>query len=105
MTAFGLSRTRAALLVVDIQERLLQAMPADDAARMLRNTAILIRAADLLGLPTVVTQQYPPDDVVGRDYYLPTGHGAERAIADRLPRLRRLVRGTAADEVSEESNE
>jgi putative ATPase len=53
----------------------------------------------------VVTQQYPPDDVVGRDYYLPTGHGAERAVADRLPRLRRLVRGTAADEVNEESSE
>jgi putative ATPase len=42
----------------------------------------------------VVTQQYPPDDVVGRDYYVPTTHGAERAVADRLPRLRRLVRGT-----------
>jgi len=53
----------------------------------------------------VVTQQYPPDDVVGRDYYLPTGHGAERAVAERLPRLRRLVRGTAADEVNEESGE
>src|SRR5436305_3846535 len=53
----------------------------------------------------VVTQQYPPDDIVGRDYYLPTGHGAERAVAQRLPRLRRLVRGTAADEVNEESGE
>jgi putative ATPase len=53
----------------------------------------------------VVTQQYPPDDVVGRDYYLPTGHGAERAVADRLPRLRRVVRGTAAEEVTEESGE
>ena len=53
----------------------------------------------------VVTQQYPPDDIVGRDYYLPTGHGAERAVAQRLPRLRRLVRGTAVDEVNEESGE
>jgi len=53
----------------------------------------------------VVTQQYPPDDIVGRDYYLPTGHGAERAVAQRLPRLRRLVRGTAMDEVNEESGE
>ena len=33
----------------------------------------------------VLTQQYPPDDLVGRDYYQPTGHGAERAIAERLP--------------------
>ncbi len=45
----------------------------------------------------VVTQQYPPDDVVGRDYYRPSPHGAERAIADRLPKLRRLVRGGPAD--------
>ncbi len=42
----------------------------------------------------VVPQQYPPDDVVGRDYYVPTTHGAERAVAERLPRLRQLVRGT-----------
>jgi putative ATPase len=50
----------------------------------------------------VVTQQYPPDDAVGRDYYQPTGHGAERAVAERLPKLRRLVRGTPVDEVTEE---
>jgi putative ATPase len=41
----------------------------------------------------VVSQQYPPDAVVERDYYLPSGHGAERAMAQRLPRLRRIVRG------------
>ena len=26
-----------------------------------------------------VAQQYPPDELVGRDYYEPSGHGAERA--------------------------
>ncbi|MEJ2857291.1 MULTISPECIES: replication-associated recombination protein A [unclassified Saccharothrix] len=41
----------------------------------------------------VLTQQYPPDDLVGRDYYVPTGRGAERYIAERLPKLRRVVRG------------
>nr|WP_246038013.1 replication-associated recombination protein A [Saccharothrix texasensis] len=41
----------------------------------------------------VVTQQYAPDDLVGRDYYQPTGRGAERVLADRLPRLRKAVRG------------
>ena len=41
----------------------------------------------------VVTQQYPPDGLVGRDYYRPTTHGAERVLADRLPKLRRVVRG------------
>ncbi len=42
----------------------------------------------------VLTQQYPPDEVVGRDYYRPSGHGAERAVAERVARLRRIVRGT-----------
>lgn len=41
----------------------------------------------------VATQQYPPDDLVGRDYYEPTANGAERDIAARLERLRRIVRG------------
>lgn len=41
----------------------------------------------------VVTAQYPPDDLVGVDYYRPTRHGAEQEVADRVPRLRRLVRG------------
>ncbi len=44
----------------------------------------------------VVAQQYPPDELVGRDYYRPTGHGAERALAERVPRLRRTIRGEAA---------
>jgi putative ATPase len=41
----------------------------------------------------VLAQQYPPDDLVGRDYYRPSTRGAERAVAERLPRLRRVVRG------------
>jgi putative ATPase len=41
----------------------------------------------------VVTQQYVPDDLVGADYYQPTDHGAERAVGERLPLLRRIVRG------------
>ena len=41
----------------------------------------------------VVAQQYPPDELVGRDYYEPSGRGEERAIAERLARLRDVVRG------------
>jgi len=41
----------------------------------------------------VSPQQYPPDGLVGRDYYQPSPHGVERSIADRLPKLRRLIRG------------
>ncbi len=45
----------------------------------------------------VLTQQYPPDELIGREYYHPTVHGAERTVADRLARLRRIVRGKAVD--------
>ena len=43
----------------------------------------------------VVTQRYAPEGLDDRDYYQPTGHGAERAVAERLPRLRRIVRGAS----------
>ncbi|MGW1676364.1 replication-associated recombination protein A [Saccharopolyspora sp. NPDC002376] len=41
----------------------------------------------------VLAQQYPPDELVGRDYYQPTGRGAERTLGDRVPRLRDIIRG------------
>ncbi len=42
----------------------------------------------------VVAQQYPPDEVVGVDYYRPTTHGAEREIATRVEKLRAIIRRT-----------
>lgn len=41
----------------------------------------------------VATQQYPPDELVGRDYYAPSGHGHERELATRLAKLRSITRG------------
>jgi putative ATPase len=40
----------------------------------------------------VVAQQYPPDELVGVDYYRPTDHGNEREIRRRLDRLRAIIR-------------
>ena len=40
----------------------------------------------------VVSQQYPPDELVGVDYYRPTTHGAEREIATRVDKLRAIIR-------------
>jgi putative ATPase len=40
----------------------------------------------------VVAQQYPPDELVGVDYYQPTTHGAEREIGSRLDKLRAIIR-------------
>ena len=41
----------------------------------------------------VLAQQYAPDELVGVDYYEPTGRGVERELSARLPKLRRIVRG------------
>ena len=41
----------------------------------------------------VLVQQYPPDALVGRNYYEPSDHGAERVLAQRLARLRQIIRG------------
>jgi putative ATPase len=41
----------------------------------------------------VVAQQYAPDSVAGSDYYQPTRHGAEADFADRVARLRSILRG------------
>lgn len=40
----------------------------------------------------VVPQQYPPDELVGVDYYRPTNRGVERDIAGRVDRLRAIIR-------------
>ncbi|SIM30465.1 AAA ATPase [Mycobacteroides abscessus subsp. abscessus] len=40
----------------------------------------------------MVAQQYPPDELVGADYYQPTDHGNEREIGLRLEKLRAIVR-------------
>ena len=40
----------------------------------------------------VAAQQYPPDELVGVDYYRPTPYGAEREIGGRLEKLRAIIR-------------
>jgi putative ATPase len=41
----------------------------------------------------VATQQYLPDELVGTQYYEPTGHGNERDVAARLEKIRAILRG------------
>jgi nicotinamidase-related amidase len=48
---------RAALLVVDIQEAFRDVIP--DAAKIVARAKILARAATLLEMPIIVTEQYP----------------------------------------------
>ena len=57
MSARTLDRKRTALVVIDVQEAFAKAIERfDDIARQ---TAILVEGARVLGLPTVVTEQYP----------------------------------------------
>lgn len=52
-----LDRSRSQLLVVDVQERLLPAM--HDGDRMVANCAVLMQAAQRLGIPVTLSEQYP----------------------------------------------
>jgi nicotinamidase-related amidase len=53
------SKERSALLVVDVQERLAAAMNPERLARVINRTQAAIEGAKALGLPIVVTEQYP----------------------------------------------
>jgi nicotinamidase-related amidase len=59
MTDLRLDPARAALLVVDVQERLWSAMPPDERERVQRNLLILLELAHRLGMPVVASEQYP----------------------------------------------
>jgi nicotinamidase-related amidase len=52
-----LDRQRAALVVVDMQEAFRKAVPSFD--RVAESTARLVQGAEAMGVPIVVTEQYP----------------------------------------------
>ena len=43
----------------------------------------------------VAPQRFAPDEVADREYYRPTVHGAEAEVAERLERIRHILRGDA----------
>ncbi|HMK43390.1 MAG TPA: hydrolase [Dissulfurispiraceae bacterium] len=57
MEKFLLESANSALVIVDIQERLVPAMGAKEG--VIQNCLHLIEAAKLLGLPIILTEQYP----------------------------------------------
>jgi nicotinamidase-related amidase len=52
-----LTASDSVLIVIDVQDKLLTAIPT--ATALVRNTAFLLDAAALLGVPAVGTEQYP----------------------------------------------
>lgn len=57
MAAPRLTAADSVLVVIDVQEKLLAAMPAGPA--LVRDVAFLLDVAALLGVPAVATEQYP----------------------------------------------
>jgi nicotinamidase-related amidase len=53
-----LRRSETVLLVVDVQEKLMRAMPAEAGAALLTQISLLLDAARVLGLRVLFTEQY-----------------------------------------------
>ena len=56
---FKLDAGKAVLVVIDIQERLVPAMPQDVYLRLRETVAMLANGAGLFGIPVLTTEQYP----------------------------------------------
>lgn len=54
-----IQRDNTSLVVIDMQERLLSAIPEDRRENTTKNAVVLIQAAKMLGLPITITEQYP----------------------------------------------
>lgn len=59
MDRYRLKKDQASLLVVDVQERLVAAMEPNARERVLNRTRAAVVGAGALGVPTIVTEQYP----------------------------------------------
>jgi nicotinamidase-related amidase len=77
---------RAALLIIDIQERLAAAMPEAARVQAERNVAILTEAARRFHLPVVASEQYP----LGLGPTTPAVAEALAALGDQVHRLEKL---------------
>jgi nicotinamidase-related amidase len=82
-----IERDRSCLLVVDVQEKLAPAITG--AAAVVGNTSILMRAAARLGVPVVLSEQYPK----GLGATLPE----LAALAPASARIAKLTFSCAAD--------
>lgn len=79
---FKLDAEQAILVVIDIQERLVTAMPQDVYLPMRETVAMLIDGANLLSVPVVFTEQYP------------------QGIGHTVPELAGASRGATVEKVS-----
>ena len=59
LNRFKLNREQAVLVIVDVQERLVPAMPKKVYKKLRKSIDMLIKAAVELGVPVITTEQYP----------------------------------------------
>jgi nicotinamidase-related amidase len=59
MDALDLPVAQSVLVVIDVQEKLVAAMPSEAGSRAVAATCTLVRGARRLGVPVLVTEQYP----------------------------------------------
>ncbi|MCR4400993.1 MAG: isochorismatase family protein, partial [Syntrophomonadaceae bacterium] len=57
MSKYELDANQAVLLVIDLQEKLMAAMPT--AEKVIRNARLLLQLAHTCAVPVIVTEQYP----------------------------------------------
>ena len=79
---FKLDVDNAVLVVIDIQERLVPAMPQDVYLRLRDTVGMLVSGAELLGVPVVTTEQYP------------------KGIGHTVPELAEACKNTVIEKVS-----
>jgi nicotinamidase-related amidase len=82
MTRHLLDSANAVLMVIDIQERFVPIIP--EAERLIDRTVIMVQAADALGIPVIVTEQYPQG----------LGHTTAR-LREALPKAQQYLEKTA----------
>jgi nicotinamidase-related amidase len=59
MASLTVNATTSQLVIVDMQVKLATVMPAEPLQNAVKNCGILAQAANLLAVPTIVTEQYP----------------------------------------------
>ncbi len=76
-----LRQDNSALIVIDIQQRLLAAMPQAVGEQLVHATDILLQAATAVNIPVIVTEQYPKglgSTVVALQPYLSVANRIEK---------------------------
>lgn len=94
--AFKADVTQSQLVIVDVQGRLAAVMPQDAMQMMVKNCGILLQAARLLNVVTLLTEQYPKG--LGHTMpellaYIPDVHAVEKTAFSCLaePRFSRQL--------------